>query len=252
MTGVSAVIITRNEERHITRCVEGVKTLVQEVIVVDSGSTDRTCALATEAGARVVHRDWTNYADQKNFANGLATQPYILSVDADEVPSPALAATMREAIAHGLHGAYSVSRLTNYAGHWVRHGGWYPDVKVRLFPREHARWEGAHVHEELKLGPGLPITRLQGDLLHYSYPSVADHLERIERYSELHARKMFEEGRHAGPVKLHLSPVWKFIDSYLLHLGFLDGAAGWHIARLSARAVRLKYQKLDRLHRART
>jgi hypothetical protein len=132
----------------------------------------------------------------------------------------------------------------------VRHGGWYPDTKVRLFDRRQARWEGAHVHETLALAPGTPIHLLHGDLLHYSYHTIADHEARIERYSDLHARKMLAEGRQAGLVKLWLSPVAKFLQGYLLQGGFLDGRAGYDIARLSARAVHLKYAKLNALRRA--
>jgi hypothetical protein len=143
-----------------------------------------------------------------------------------------------------------MNRLTNYCGTWVRHSGWYPDTKVRLFDRSTSRWEGAHVHETLALAPGTAITLLKGDLLHYSYPSITDHLERIERYSDLHARKMLAEGRSAGPVKMWLSPVVKFLQGYLLDAGFLDGRAGYDIARLSAKAVHLKYAKLNALRRA--
>ncbi|MCC6578187.1 MAG: glycosyltransferase family 2 protein [Flavobacteriales bacterium] len=248
--GISAVIITRNEEANIARCLEGLKGLVQEVVVVDSGSTDNTRRIAEAHGARVVERAWTNYSDQKNYANGLATQAYILSVDADEVPSAELARSIRAAAAAGLHGTYRMHRLTNYCGHWVRHGGWYPDTKTRLFPKGGAHWSGDHVHEVLEPAPGLPETLLRGDLLHYSYNSLEDHQERIERYSDLHAQAMFRAGRRAGVLKRWLSPLAKFMQGYLLQAGFLDGKAGWHIAVLSARAVRLKYAKLHALHHA--
>ncbi len=246
--GISAVIITRNEEANMARCLAGLSGLVQEVVVVDSGSTDDTRRIAEALGARVVERAWTNYSDQKNFANGLATHDHILSVDADEVPSEALARSIREATADGLKGAYRMHRLTNYCGRWVRHGGWYPDTKTRLFPKARARWVGDHVHEVLELTPGLPVTLLQGDLLHYSYRSLDDHRERIERYSDLHAQAMHKAGRRAGLLKRWLSPVAKFLKGYLLQAGFLDGKAGWHIAVLSARAVGMKYAKLRALH----
>lgn len=246
---ISVVIITFNEERNIARCIASVKQLVDEVLVVDSESTDHTRELASAAGARVITRAWTGYSDQKNFANAQARDPWILSLDADEELSPELERSMRQAFVEGLNGAYSMDRLTNYCGTWVRHGGWYPDNKVRIFHRDRARWEGSHVHETLALDPGTVIHRLQGDLLHYSYPTIASHRERIERYSDLHARKLFASGKHAGPVKRYLSPVAKFISGYFFQLGLLDGRAGFDIARLSARAVHLKYAKLEQLWR---
>ncbi|MBK9628786.1 MAG: glycosyltransferase family 2 protein [Flavobacteriales bacterium] len=189
MTGISAVIITRNEAHNIERCIVSLKGLVDEVIVVDAESTDATHTIAEQAGAQVIIRAWTDYTDQKNFANAKAKSPYILSMDADEAVSPVLRASLLTAISAGLKGAYQVDRLTNYCGTWVRHGGWYPDPKVRLFAKADACWEGTHVHEELRLKNGTPITALKGDLLHYSYPTVQSHADRIERYSELHARK---------------------------------------------------------------
>ncbi len=250
MTGISAVIITRNEAHNIVRCLVPLKGLVDEVILVDAQSTDATCELAKEQGAVVVERKWTDYADQKNFANSCATGPYILSLDADEVLSPELIASIRKHTAEGLNGAYRLNRLTNYCGHWIHYSGWYPDAKVRLFPKQDTRWEGAHVHEELQLAPGTKITPLEGDLLHYSYTSVADHLERLERYSDLHAHKMNAAGKRGGPIKRYLSPVVKFIQTFFFQLGFLDGVAGWRIAWYSAHGVCLKYSKLAALRKS--
>jgi glycosyltransferase involved in cell wall biosynthesis len=250
MQSLSAVIITRNEARNIGPCLLALQGVCDEVVVVDAESTDATRAIAEGHGARVTIRTWTDYSDQKNFANGLASHDLVLSLDADEVLSPELRASLLAVKRDGAQGAYSMHRLTNYCGSWVRHGGWYPDTKVRLFDRRQARWEGAHVHETLALAPGTPITLLKGDLLHYSYHTIADHEARIERYSDLHARKMLAEGREAGVVKLWLSPAAKFLQGYLLQGGFLDGRAGYDIARLSARAVHLKYAKLNALRRA--
>jgi glycosyltransferase involved in cell wall biosynthesis len=241
---ISAVIITLNEERNIGRCLASLKEVAAELVVVDAGSTDRTVAIAQEHGARVVVRQWTGYSDQKNFANSLAEHRYVLSMDADEALSPGLQQEIQLCRRNGLHGAYRFPRLTNYCGSWVRHGGWYPDAKVRLFPRDRAQWEGAHVHEELKLDPALQVIDLKSDLFHYSYHSTADHEERIGRYSTLHARRMLEDGRKAGVVKRYLSPLAKFVQGYVLQLGFLDGRAGLNIAWYSARAVAMKYHKL--------
>jgi glycosyltransferase involved in cell wall biosynthesis len=250
MQAISVVLITRNEAHNIVRCLRSVKGLCSDVVVVDAESTDDTVALATAEGARVVVRAWTDYSDQKNFANALALHPWILSLDADEELSATLRSAIERVCRTGLSGAYRVKRLTNYCGTWVRHGGWYPDSKVRLFHRDQARWEGSHVHETLALNAGTNMHELEGDLLHYSYPTLASHYERIERYSTLHARKLFAAGRKVTLIKRWASPVAKFIQGYFLQLGLLDGAAGWHIARLSARAVHLKYAKLKALHAA--
>lgn len=244
---ISAVIITHNEERNIGRCLASLKEVTDDVVVLDAESTDGTAAIAEKAGARVVIKPWTDYSDQKNFANALALHSYILSMDADEALSPALRDQILDRKRTGLSGAYRFPRLTNYCGTWVRHGGWYPDAKIRLFPHEAAKWKGAHVHEELTVDPTLKITGLTADLLHYSYHSISDHLHRIERYSTLHAQKMHSAGKSAGPVKLYLSPIAKFVQGYFLQLGLLDGVAGFHIARISARAVALKYRKLRAL-----
>ena len=248
---LSVVIITQDEERNIGRCIASVRPFSDDIVGVDSGSADRTVAIATELGARVSTRPWAGYSAQKNHANDLARHGHILSLDADEALSPELAASIRAAGAAGWKGAYGFNRLTSYCGRWVRHGGWYPDTKIRIFPKEGARWRGDHVHETLEIDPGTPVTHLAGDLLHWSYHTLADHAGRIERYSGLHARKMLAEGRRAGWIKRWLSPLFKFVQGYVFQLGFLDGSAGFHIARYSARAVRLKYAKLHQLLRER-
>ncbi len=249
MQGITAVIITRDEADVIARCINAAKAVAGEVVLVDSGSSDATCAIAENLGARVVHRAWTNYADQKNFANALATTPYILSLDADEELSTELTLAIQQAQRTGLHGVYRFNRLTNYCGSWVRHGGWYPDAKVRLFPAGAARWQGEFVHEILQWDPALPVIHLEGDLFHYSYRTVGQHRKRIDRYSTLHAQAMYAAGRRAGLVKRWLSPVVKFVQGYVLQGGWLDGRAGLSIAWYSAVAVRLKYVKLHQLHR---
>lgn len=241
------MIITFNEEHNILRCLRSLKDIADDIVIVDAASTDDTRSLAVAEGARVIQRAWTNYSDQKNFANGMALHEWILSMDADEE----LSAPLKEAILaekrYGLKGAYRFPRLTNYCGTWIRHGGWYPDAKIRLFHCDEAVWEGEHIHEELVLEPGTRVKDINADILHYSYHTVADHKERIQRYSTLHAQRMHAQGRKAGLVKCYLSPVVKFIQGYLLQLGFLDGVAGLQIAWYSAMAVHLKYWKLARI-----
>ncbi|WKZ65305.1 MAG: glycosyltransferase family 2 protein [Flavobacteriales bacterium] len=247
MPRISVIIITHNEERNIARCLESCQGIADETVVVDSGSSDRTREIAGALGARVLERAWTNYSDQKNHANTFAAHDWILSLDADEALSDGLREELQRLKEEGFAGAYRFKRLTNYCGHWVRHGGWYPDAKVRLFPKAGTRWEGEHVHETLALPDGCRVIDLDHDLLHYSYHSVEDHRDRIERYSTLHARAMHAQGKRTGAIRMWLAPVVKFVQGYALQLGFLDGWAGWRIATLSAWAVHLKYRKLKEM-----
>ena len=250
MDRISAVIITYNEEHNIARCLRSIEGVADDIVVVDAESTDATAAIAEQHGARVTIRKWTDYSDQKNFANALALHPYILSLDADEALSTDLRELILQRKKGGLKGVYRFPRLTNYCGTWVKHGGWYPDRKIRLFPRDGTTWIGEHVHEELQLSPEIPIHDLKADLLHYSYHTVSDHRDRIDRYSSLHAQRMHAAGNKATPIKRWLSPVFKFFQGYFLQLGLLDGTAGFNIAWYSAKAVAMKYRKLKALEDA--
>lgn len=249
MTPISAVIITFNEADNIARCLDALRDVADEIIVVDSYSTDRTPDICQQYdGVVFLQRKWQGYAATKNWANAQAKHPYILSIDADEVVDDPLKKSILQARTKGLSGAYSVNRKTNYCGHWVKHGGWYPDRKVRLFHRDKARWEGDFVHETLQLDEGVELQSLQGHLLHFSYHRLEDHRQRARKYAGLHAQKMFTSGRHTTFVSALLSAGWKFIAVYFFKLGLLDGWAGWHIARFSAWAVFLKHQELLQLY----
>jgi len=193
--------------------------------------------------------EWKGYAAQKNHANQLATKPYILSLDADEVVSAELATSIKN-VKHELTGIYGFHRLTNYCGHWVKHSGWYPDTKWRLFPRDSAEWVGDFVHEELSFSGKPKKTLLQGDLLHYSYINTAEHRARADKYSALTAKKMFDQGKSASFMKPKLSAVGRWVKMYLFQGGFRDGWAGKRIAAISAASNVFKYQELRRLHRS--
>ncbi len=252
MTPLSAVIITLNEADNIGRCLQSLASVADEILVVDSFSTDNTEAVCKEHGVRFIQREWAGYSDTKNWANAQAAHPYILSIDADEEVDNELKKEMLEARKTGLKGAYMLNRKTNYCGRWVRFGGWYPDRKIRVFNREEARWEGEFVHETLALDNNVFVQQLPGHLNHYSYHNLEDHHERAVRYAALHAKKMYTAGRTASKIKAYLSAFWKFVHTYFLKLGVLDGWAGWHIARLSAKAVYLKYQKLIEIQKYET
>lgn len=249
MNKLSAIIITRNEERNIGRCLVSLQGVADEIIIVDSGSTDATEAICLQNGARFERHDWEGYAAQKNYANSLATYPWILSIDADEAVSPALRQSiLRWKQEESQPALYSFNRLTNYCGHWIHHCGWYPDKVVRLFPAGIVYWDGL-VHERLMTSSqSLPIHYLSGDLFHYSYYSVEEHAERQSRYATLAAQKAYDAGKQVGRLGVRLRPKWNFIRNYIFKLGFLDGHAGYTVCRMSAYYTFLKYSILYQLY----
>lgn len=246
MEQISAIIITQNEERNIGRCLESLAGVADEIIVVDSGSTDGTEAICRKAGVHFEHHDWEGYSGQKNYANSLATKPWILSIDADEALSPTLRESLLALKQQGPepNTIYFINRLTNYCGHWIRHCGWYPDQKCRLWPNGAVEWEG-EVHEELRhLQTHLVSATLDGDLLHYSYYSVADHAARQVRYATLAAKKAHAAGKKASAPAVWLRPGWTFFRNYIFKGGFLDGKAGYTVCRMSAFYTFIKYALL--------
>lgn len=249
---ISAVIITLNEAANIERCIRSLISLADEILVADSGSDDGTVDIARKLGARVIQIEWEGFAPSKNKANQQAQFDYILSLDADEELSQELRESIF-AVKSNLSGAYSMNRLNHYCGTWIKHGGFYPDKKVRLFHREEAQWAGGPVHETLVTDVGVRKTHLAGDLLHYSYTSLEEHQERLERYAKLGAEKV---KHHKGLWrKSMVNPAWRFLRNYLFKGGFLDGAAGYHLCRLTAKEVRLKYryaQEINKKHTIRT
>ena len=247
-TPISAVVITLDEERNLGRCLDSLAGVVEESVVLDAGSKDGTEPIARERGARFFTREWQGYSSAKNHANGLAEHEYVLSIDADEALSPELRESILKAKRDGLTGAYSFNRCTNYCGKWIRHGSWYPDVKLRLFPKTGARWVG-DIHEGLRFDEEPAVTWLPGDLEHYSYYDFTEHRERADRYSALTARKMFEAGAAASPLRPVSAAVGRFVKMYILKLGFLDGYHGFKVAQISAQSNVFKYQELNRLHR---
>ncbi|MCR5888542.1 glycosyltransferase family 2 protein [Hymenobacter sp. J193] len=247
---LSVVIITFNEEANIARCLEAVRGVADDVVVVDSFSTDQTVAISQAMGARVVQHAFEGYVQQKNFATAQARHPHVLQLDADEVLTAALQQSLLQAKANWQGGGYTLARLTNYCGHWVRHGGWYPDRKLRLYDRRLGQWQGELLHERYELAPGQPTPLpLAGDLLHYSYPSVESHVHQLNRFTTIGAQELANKGRNAKWWHLTLKPVGKFWHLYLLRGAWQDGFAGLCIAALSAWGVFLKYAKLRALNK---
>lgn len=245
---ISAVIITLNEERNIARCIDSLSDIADEILVMDSGSVDRTKEICLEKGVKFFTQPWLGYAQQKNRLNQQATYDMILSIDADEEISPELSNEILALKQQHTHGVFSLNRLTNYCGTWIYHSGWYPDVKTRLFPKVY-RWEGDIVHEILMIPADITPVLLKGHLNHYSYYSHEQHRQRADYYSSLTATKYVLEGKKVYCGKPILSAIFRFIAMYLFKFGFLDGMAGFHIARISASSNFFKYKEVQRLKR---
>lgn len=249
---LSIVIITYNEELNIRRCLESVTDLADEIVVVDSGSLDGTVEICRSMGAKVITQPFLGYIEQKNFATAQATHDWVLSLDADEALTPELLASIRKTMENPTADGYTMNRLTNYCGKWVRHGGWYPDVKLRLYNRQKGEWTGINPHDRYRLKLGSRMEHLNGDLLHYSFNTMTDHLRQMDRFSTIGALAMFNLGKRSSLAKLLYKPTARFIKIYLLKAGFLDGITGFTIAINSAHAVYLKYLRLYYLQNDRT
>ncbi len=244
---VSVVIITKNEEKNIASAIRS-SAWADEVIVVDSGSSDRTCEIAEELGARVIFREWSGFSDQKQFAVDAAKFDRVFSLDSDERFSDELVAELiklKELTENDIDPGYKVPRLSFYLDKPIRHGGWYPDKQMRFFDRRKGRWNGAIVHESFKLNDGEISADLRSDLLHYSIESIAHHNQMIgERYALLAAQKMFEQGKRTSLPKIFFSGIFAFIRTYILKAGFLDGFPGFCIAYFAAHNAFMKHMML--------
>jgi glycosyltransferase involved in cell wall biosynthesis len=248
---ISAIIITLNESKNISECIDSLRWC-REIIVVDSGSTDDTVARARDAGARVhITEDWPGFGVQKNRALALATQPWILSIDADERVSPALAREIQMAIAeNNRFDAYAVPRLSSYCGQYMRHGGWYPDVIVRLFRRGKARFSNALVHESVQVQG--TIGRLHHHLYHESFHDLEQVLVKLNVYSTSGAQMMLRDNRSSGVLTALVHGWWTFIRCYVLKLGFLDGRLGYVLAMSNAHGAYYRYLKLWLINKKRS
>lgn len=238
---ISATIITFNEERNIARAIESLRCC-DEILVVDSGSTDRTVEIAEKLGARVVDCPWRGYAAQKNVASEAAAHDWILSLDADESLSESLEAELWQLKKSGpRYDGYTVPRLAQYLGKWILHSGWYPDRKVRLFDRRKSRWIGDFVHESVQVNGR--VGHLESNLLHFTCGSLSEHLKVMDRYTTLAAEQMVAMKRKVGWQHLLLDPPWTFLRTFLLQRGFLDGVEGLAIAYMAALYNFVKYAK---------
>lgn len=241
---LSVVIITFNEEKNIGRCITSVKPVADEIIVVDSFSTDNTVSIAESLGASVHLQAFLGYVEQKNFALGLASNDYVLSLDADEALDKVLESSILDVKNNFAHQGYTMNRCTNYCGKFIRHGAWYPDKKLRLFNRSVAYWGGDNPHDKVVIKEELPLKHLKGDILHYSYNSIEEHVLQNNKFSTISAETLFKRGKRTNIFKMTIHPLWAFILGYFLRGGFLDGFYGFVVALHVAHLSFLKHAKL--------
>lgn len=252
---ISAVIIAGNEEQKIAAAIQSVEW-ADEVLVIDSESTDRTREIAVDLGARVVMRPWPGFSAQKQFGVETAAFDWILSLDADERVSPALSKEI-QVLQKGSEtlnaDGYRIPRLSYYMGRAIRHCGWYPDWQLRLFDRRKGKWKDVLVHESVEMTPDARIEKLSSDIIHYSVESALHHHEMIgKRYAPLAARQMFEDGKRTSRLRIASAGGIEFFSTYVLKLGFLDGLPGFCIARFAAQHAFLKHLCLWEFQKARS
>jgi len=249
MTPISAVIITYNEERNIERCLLSLEGVVEDIVVVDSFSTDKTEEICKRYNVRFVQHTFEGHIEQKNWAITQAKYPHILSLDADEALDSTLKEAIRAVKKDWKFSGYTMNRLTNYCGSWVHHCGWYPDTKLRLWDSRLGSWGGDNPHDKFELEKEHNQTsHLQGDILHFSYYTLQDHYKQVTYFTDILAKAQYQKGKKAPIVILYLSPIVKFIKDYFIKKGFLDGKVGFQICRISAFATFTKYRKLRSLH----
>ncbi|HEY4786332.1 MAG TPA: glycosyltransferase family 2 protein [Bacteroidales bacterium] len=231
MEGISAVIITKNEEQNIERCLRSIVETVDEIIIVDSGSTDRTEEIASIfKNVKFINHAWEGYSKSKNYGNSLAKFDWILSIDADEALSAELCNSIVEAKKIEDIKFYRFARLTNYCGKWIKHCHWYPDCQIRLFNKKHTTWIGDSIHEKLHIDSVYEIITLKGDCLHFTVQSIEDHLSKVNLYSSVWAKEAYKKGKRGNIFVLAVLPFTSFIRSYFIKKGFLDGYYGFIIS----------------------
>jgi glycosyltransferase involved in cell wall biosynthesis len=251
MVKLTVAIITYNEEKNIGRCISSVQSIADEILVVDSFSTDKTESICVEMGARFVKNPFIGHIEQKNFALELSTHDYVLSLDADEALSPQLLAEIKKVKENFHFDGYRFNRLTNYVDQWIYHCGWYPDTKLRLVKKSKAKWLGTNPHDILTMNDNLASADLSGDLYHYSYSSIAEHVTQTNKFTSIAARAAFNNGVRSTLFKIISRPILKFLRDYFFKLGLLDGRYGFIICAINSLSALLKYSKLYDLQKGR-
>lgn len=243
MTPISAVIITYNEEANIARCLGSLQNVADQILVVDSNSTDRTVEICKEYGAELIQHSFEGHIQQKNYAMRQARFDHVLSLDADEALTEELERSILETKASFDRDGYGFPRLTQYCGRWIRHCGWYPDRKLRLWDRRKGEWGGMNPHDRVIMEKGSKVGDLKGDLLHYSFPTIASHVETANKFSDIVAEELHRKGKRPGFSRILLNPPFTFLKKYLLQRGVLDGYYGLLVCVISSYYNFLKYAK---------
>ena len=250
MQKISVTIITYNEEKNIRRCLESVKAIADEIIVIDSLSTDSTKAICETFGVTFIEQEFLGYIEQKNFAIQKANYDFILSIDADEALDKTLQQSILKIKQQGLQSdSYKMNRCTNFCGKWIKHGTWYPDRKVRLFNKHKTKWAGVNPHDTTESLPNTTQQFLQGDILHYSYNTLEEVIAQANKFTSIQAEAMYAQGKRASSINLFINPAVAFINGYILKAGFLDGFDGYILAKTIAYQTMMKYAKLLHLQK---
>jgi len=246
---ISVIIITYNEEKNIARCIDSVQDVADELIVVDSFSKDKTEEICLEKNVRFYKNSFEGYSEQKNYANSLAKYEFILSLDADEALSPELKKSILQEKEKGFTATvFEFNRLVFYCGQKIKHSGWYPDKKIRLWKNELAKWNDSPIHEKLEFKERITPKFLKGDLYHYTFHTISQHVEQINKFSTLKAQMAYDKNKKTNLLKIIFKPPIKFFIQYILRLGFLDGFLGFVVCKNSANAEFLKQVKLKQLY----
>lgn len=244
MKQISATIITFNEEKNIERCLKSLHGIADEIIVVDSNSTDKTVEICEQYNARVFQNPFEGYSQQKNFAVSKSSYDIILSLDADEALSDKLRSSILEVKENWKNNAYNFNRLTNFCGSWIKNGGWYPDKQLRLWDKNWGSWNKNKIHEKVEIKSNAKLGFLKGDLLHYSYYTISEYISQLNKYSDLKAEELIRRNKKPNFLMLLFKPLIKFIINYFLKKGLLDGYYGFVLAVSSAYATFMTYVKL--------
>ncbi len=245
---ISAIIITKNEENNIGRCLDSL-SFAEEILVVDSGSQDKTCQIASIMGARVLHHDWKGFGPQKRWATEQARHDWVISLDADEEVSPELATEIQQRFMElDPKKGYQFPRKSFFLGRWIEHGGWYPDRQLRLYNRQHSQWPDSQIHERVVVQGG-QIENFKSDLRHYVFNSISDQVDTNNRYSGLLALADYRQGKRFSLFKIILKPWFKFFECYIIKFGFMDGFPGFIIAKNAAYSIFLRQIKLWEVER---
>ena len=251
MQNLSVSIITFNEEKNIARCLDSVKDIANEIVVVDSNSTDNTESICKHYGVKFFSQKFLGYIEQKNYALSLCKNQFVLCLDADECLSEELKQSIKKAKQNNFSAdAYTMNRCSNFCGKWIKHGTWYPDRKLRLFNQQKGKWGGVNPHDKIVMQESSSTNFLKGDLLHYSYYTVEEVLTQQNKFTTIQAKALFEQGKRSNWFKLFFNPIIAFKSGYFLKLGFLDGADGFFIAWTVAYNTMVKYYKLLRLQQS--